>query len=108
MGIKEILKQLSKEKFRHLRIVYGAVKDKDVNSILSVLPSNNTSYYLCEPPIPRKLPLEELYNFSINNNLSVVYKNESPKITYQKSLEDAHEEDLILVLGSFFIVGEII
>lgn len=107
-GIKEILKQLSKESFQHLRIVYGAVKDKDVNSILNILPKNNTSYYLCEPPLPRKLPISELYEFAINNNLSVVYNNESPKLSYQKALEDADKDDLILVLGSFFIVGEVI
>jgi dihydrofolate synthase/folylpolyglutamate synthase len=107
-GMKVILKQLSQEKFRHLRIVYGAVKDKDVNSILSVLPKNNTFYYLCEPPIPRKLPLSELYNFAIKRNISIAYQNISPKLAYQKALEDAHEDDLILVLGSFFIVGEVI
>jgi dihydrofolate synthase/folylpolyglutamate synthase len=107
-GIKMVLKQLSHEKFSHLRIVYGAVKDKDVNSILSILPKNNTSYYLCEPPISRKLPLQELHNFAINNYLTIEYENENPKLSYLKALEDSQEEDLILVLGSFFIVGEII
>lgn len=107
-GMKMILKQLSQEKFQHLRIVYGAVKDKDVNSILSILPKNNTSYYLCEPPLPRKLPLSELHEFGISNNISIVYQNKSPKLAYQKALEDANHDDLILVLGSFFIVGEVI
>lgn len=107
-GIKMVLKQLSQEKFRHLRIVYGAVKDKDVNSILSILPKNNTSYYLCEPPISRKLPLQELHEFAINNSLTIVYESQNPKIAYQKALEDSEENDLILVLGSFFIIGEVI
>lgn len=107
-GMKMILKQLSQEKFQHLRIVYGAVKDKDVNSILSVLPKNNTSYYLCEPPLPRKLPLSELHELGISNNISIVYQNKSPKLAYQRAVEDANQDDLILVLGSFFIVGEVI
>ncbi|HUH75619.1 MAG TPA: folylpolyglutamate synthase/dihydrofolate synthase family protein [Chitinophagales bacterium] len=107
-GIKVILHQLSQEKFRHLRIVYGSVKDKDVNSILKLLPHHNTSYYLCEPPLPRKLPLSELYDFATNNNLPIAYKDKDPKSSYHKALEDAAEDDLILVLGSFFIVGEVI
>lgn len=107
-GIREIVRQLSKETFKHLRIVYGAVKDKDVSQILELLPKRNTSYYLCAPPLPRKLPLESLKEIALKIEIPVVYTNENPKNTYQQALQDADEEDLILVLGSFFIVGEIL
>lgn len=107
-GIKEIVRQLSKETFKHLRIVYGAVKDKDVSKILELLPKRNTSYYLCEPPLPRKLPLESLIEVSLKIDIPISYTNENPKAAYLEALKEADEEDLILVLGSFFIVGEIL
>ncbi|MCO5231056.1 MAG: bifunctional folylpolyglutamate synthase/dihydrofolate synthase [Chitinophagales bacterium] len=107
-GIREIRKQLSKEAFKQLRIIYGAVKDKDVNSILELLPRENTSYYLCEPPLPRKLPLSDLITIAQKQNIPINFYNENPKLVYQKALEDAEENDLILVLGSFFIVSEIL
>ncbi len=107
-GIKEIVRQISKESFRHLRIVYGAVKDKDVTKILELLPKRNASYYLCEPPLPRKLPLASLIEIASNIHLSVAYTIENPREAYHKALKDADKDDLIVVLGSFFIVGEIL
>lgn len=107
-GIKEIVRQISKESFRHLRIVYGAVKDKDVTKILELLPKRNTSYYLCEPPIPRKLPLASLIDIAVKIELPIVYTIENPKDAYLKALNEADKDDLIVVLGSFFIVGEIL
>ncbi|MCO5232670.1 MAG: bifunctional folylpolyglutamate synthase/dihydrofolate synthase [Chitinophagales bacterium] len=107
-GIREITKQLLKEKFNHLKIVYGAVKDKDVDSIINLLPKENTSYYLCEPPLPRKLPLSELLTIAENHDITVSFSHEDPKTAYNKALKDADKNDLILVLGSFFIVSEIL
>lgn len=107
-GIQEIVKQISKENFKHLRIVYGAVKDKDVSKILALLPHPNTSYYLCEPPLPRKLPLEDLVEKTAVENLSVAYTHPDPKTCYEQALKDADVNDLVIVLGSFFVVGEIL
>lgn len=107
-GIREIVRQISKENFSHLRIVYGAVKDKDVRSILQLLPHPNTSYYLCEPPLPRKLPLEQLLELAQEEKLQIAFSTQDPKMCYQKALVDAGENDLIIVLGSFFVVGEIL
>jgi len=107
-GIKEILKQLQKETYNRLHIVYGAVKDKDVRSILSWLPVTNTSYYFCEPPLPRKLPLEDLVTAAEQMNLPVRYAGHDPQKVYQYALNQADKDDLVLVLGSFFIVGEIL
>ena len=45
---------------RPLFIVYGIMADKDLDSIIPILPSG-ASFYLCAPDIPRALPAEELY-----------------------------------------------
>ena len=85
-----------------------AVKDKDVSKILALLPHPNTSYYLCEPPLPRKLPLEDLVEKASAENLSIAYTHHDPKTCYQQALNDANNNDLVIILGSFFIVGEIL
>lgn len=107
-GIKNIIRQIQQEQFKHLRIIYGAVNDKSVSNILKLFPIQNTSYYLTEPPVPRKLPLADLKEIVENKGLPVVYSNIYPNKVYNRALADAEAEDLILVLGSSFIVGEIL
>ena len=58
-GFKFMIDQLEKEDYQKLHFVLGFVKEKDVKSIMKLLPSN-ASYYLCSPSIERALPLEEL------------------------------------------------
>ncbi|HRN40497.1 MAG TPA: folylpolyglutamate synthase/dihydrofolate synthase family protein, partial [Vicingus sp.] len=59
-GIKEVLKQISLTKHNHLHFVFGAVNDKEIDSILSMLPKNVT-YYFCQAKIPRALDVNVLY-----------------------------------------------
>ena len=45
---------------RKLHIVYGIMKDKDLESIAKIMPAH-ARYYLCSPAGERALPVEELY-----------------------------------------------
>ncbi len=107
-GLRYILQQIKTLQYKHLRIIYGAVKDKNVRDILRSFPTENTSYYLCEPSVPRKLPLEELLTIAEDIGLPYVFYEKSPIKVYQKALKDADKEDTVLVLGSSFVVGEIL
>src|SRR5690606_32680369 len=51
-GLKYVLSQLDKEKYRQLHIVLGLVNDKDLSGILPLFPKKAT-YYFCRPDIPR-------------------------------------------------------
>lgn len=105
-GIRKILEQLKSEKYKRLHIVFGAVKDKDIQKILALLPKE-ARYYFTEPPLPRKLPVEDLYqsarHYSLNGDIFP-----HPKDALGVAKSTAAADDLILVLGSFFVVGEII
>ena len=53
----------------HASIVFGVVNDKDISSILSLLPVN-IKYYFCKANLPRALDAIELKNKAAGFGLS--------------------------------------
>lgn len=107
-GIKNLKLSLSKTNYKNLYIIYGTVKDKDVLKIISILPKNATHYILTQTNIPRAMPVDELntlFNqFGFTNTTSIAQTSQA----FTKALEMADKDDLILVTGSIFLVGEIL
>ena len=105
-GIHKINEQLMFEKYQQLHIIFGAVKDKDIDKILELLPKH-AIYYFTEPQLPRKLEVEILQEkakaHQLNGN---IYHHPKDALGVAKS--KANDTDLILVTGSFFVVGEIL
>jgi dihydrofolate synthase/folylpolyglutamate synthase len=105
-GIHKINEQLKFEQFEKLHVVFGAVKDKDIDKILALLPKNAT-YYFTEPQLPRKLEVEILQAKAKAHQLDGnIYHHPKGALGVAKS--KASDNDLILVTGSFFVVGEIL
>lgn len=103
-GIKQIVQQLQQERYKQLYIIFGVVKDKDVNTILRLLPKD-AIYYFTEPNIPRKLSYKDLFELAENQGLTgqaIPYPKDALGIAKSK----ANENDLILICGSFFVVTE--
>ncbi|WP_067147233.1 bifunctional folylpolyglutamate synthase/dihydrofolate synthase [Pseudotamlana agarivorans] len=105
-GLTEVMNQLSKEEFEHLHIVFGVVNDKDLTSIVDLLPKNAT-YYFCKPNIPRGLAATDLKAaFSAYGLEGEAYN--SVNEAYNSALNQANSNDFIYVGGSTFVVAEII
>ena len=105
-GLIYVMQQLSNETFESLHIVFGVVNDKDLRSILDLLPKKAT-YYFCKPNIPRGLDAEELQQtFSSYKLKGRAYK--SVNEAYNSPLNNARKDDFIYVGGSTFVVAEII
>jgi len=104
-GIKAIVRQLELETFEHLHIVIGMVKDKDISTVLSLLPKAAT-YYFTRAQIPRALPVADLQAQAAAAGLTG-----NPFNTVNGALLAARQaaapDDLVLVCGSVFIVGEL-
>ncbi len=81
------------------------VADKDLNSIVEILPKE-VNYYLCSPKIQRALPVEELVKFFGQFSSVNVYDSCVEAFTNAKNA--AQSNDLIFVGGSNFVVAEII
>ena len=105
-GLNYVMKQLSNEVFDALHIVFGVVNDKDLTSIIDLLPKHAT-YYFCKPDIPRGLDAKELKSVLNGYGLKGEAYN-SVNEAYNNALEKASLNDFIFIGGSTFVVAEII
>lgn len=105
-GISIVVKQLLKTPHKRLHMVLGFVKDKDLNTILPLLPVD-ALYYIAAPAIQRGLdPLvfieqAKRYNLFCNHYESV---NEA----FKAAKKQAKKEDLVFIGGSNFVVAEVV
>lgn len=107
-GIKQVLEQVRRHTMddkRQIHFIIGMVKDKEVSKVLSLLPSDAT-YYFTNAHIPRALAAEELQlnakKFGLNGS---TFDNVNEAIIAAKN--NAKKNDLIIVCGSVFLVGEV-
>ena len=105
-GLTYVMQQLLNEDFEALHIVFGVVNDKDLDTIIELLPKKAT-YYLCKPDIPRGMDTNTLNTFFNDFGLVSELYN-SVKEAYNSALIHANSSDLIFVGGSTFVVAEII
>ncbi len=103
-GLNTLLKELSKETFRELHIVWSMVSDKNVAEIFSLLPKN-AHYYFCQSSVPRSVSVDILKQTNQEFGLNADYFD-NVKSALQWAKKSAAAEDLIVVTGSFFTVGD--
>lgn len=105
-AIKYISEQLIDYDCDTLRIVFGMVNDKDVSTVLSLMPKHAV-YYFTAAGIERALPAEDLKNIAQAYGLSGKSYS-TVKEAYTAAKKDASAQDLIFVGGSNFVVAEIL
>ena len=105
-AIELIVEQLLEQEYSRLIIVLGMVGDKDVNTVLKLLPKE-ASYVFCQPSIPRAFSAELLQEKASEYELRGS-SCESPFEALEKAKQLANEGDLIFVGGSTFVVAEIL
>ncbi len=104
-GIKEVLKQISKERFKTLHIIWGMVNDKDPGRVLALLPKN-ARYYFCQAKIPRAMRADEL------NERANAYQLDGEIVedvnqAIDQAKKNCSPDDMIFIGGSTFVVAEI-
>ena len=104
-GMRQLVQQAEVTEHNQLHIVIGMVKDKDIERVLALLPKSAV-YYFTKAQIPRALPEDELMETAKKLNLqgdSFPDVNEALEF----ALQHAHPDDLVIVCGSVFLVGEV-
>ena len=105
-GIQYIVEQLSLQTYQRLHIVMGMVNDKDITSVLALLPKDAT-YYFTQASVSRALPATEVQHLAERIGLSgQTYA--TVKEAYQAALASAHPDDFVFVGGSTFIVADLL
>ena len=105
-GLTYVFEQLRAETFNTLHIVFGVVNDKDLDSIIPLLPKA-ARYYFCKPDVPRGLDAKVLQSKLALNGL-IGYSYQSVNQALDAAKKHADPKDLIYVGGSTFVVAEII
>lgn len=104
-GIRQIANQIEVSEYRHLHIVIGLVKDKEVEKVLGMLPKQAT-YYFTKAAIERALAEDKLQEAAAKVGLA----GESyPTVqgATQAAINNAQPADMIVICGSVFVVGEV-
>lgn len=101
-GIKVLSDFLKELKYKKLILVFGVVKEKNYKEMLKELPYDFV--VVTEPDIFRKLDAETVSK-EIKGDF-VIERNIEKAIEYAKNI--ARKEDLILVTGSCYLVGNLI
>ena len=105
-GIRALIQQVETELTDgKLHIVIGMVQDKAIDNVLRLLPSEAT-FYFTRAAIPRALPENELQAQAHQlGKTGSTYANVN--LAVEAALEAASDNDLIVVCGSVFLVGEL-
>lgn len=103
-GIRYIVQQLKNETYECLHIVFGMVNDKDISTVLSLLPEN-AIYYFTRASVQRSLNENELKAKAEKMSLhGKSYASVEDAISAAKS--NASEKDVIFIGGSNFVVAD--
>lgn len=105
-GIKAVLERIEDLNQGQLHIVLATVGDKDASKILQLFPKT-AKYYFTQAKIPRAKPADL---FQQEGALLGLMGNsfEQSKEAYQTALKTAQKEDTVVVLGSVFLIAELL
>lgn len=104
-GIKNALLQLKNEKYKNLYIVFSAVKGKNINEVLSLLPKD-ANYFFAEMYNERSEKIENIEKIAKNINLNY-FSFKTVSEAYSSATQIANKEDLVLTIGSSLLISEI-
>ncbi|MDY0153867.1 MAG: bifunctional folylpolyglutamate synthase/dihydrofolate synthase [Prevotella sp.] len=105
-GWQYLSKQIKAQKCDQLRIVFGMVDDKDIDSVMDMLPQN-AIYYWTQTKNKRAIPAETVAEKGLAHHLKGnIYKN--VKEAYEKALSESGKDDFIFVGGSSYIVADLL
>ena len=105
-GITEVVRQLAEMHYGKLHFVLGIVNDKDIDSVLQLLP-RGAEYYFCKADIPRGLDANILAEKAFDMGLrGQVF--ESVSHAYRSAVNNARFGDVVFIGGSNFTVAEVV
>lgn len=103
-GMRDIVRQLVSEKYKQLHVVFGLVNDKDIASILRLLP-RDARYYFTRPSVDRAMDERLLARDARRMGLKGdVYRTVGSAV--EAAQKTADKEDFIFIGGSSFVVAD--
>ena len=105
-GLHYITEQLKNMAWENLHIVLGVVDDKNLETILTLLPSD-ARYYFTRASIPRALDEKKLQSIALTYGLEGEHFS-NVKEAWSEAKKNAGANDVIFIGGSTFVVAEVV
>lgn len=105
-GWQYLAPQIKAQKCRTLRIVFGMVDDKDINTVMTMLPKTAV-YYWAQASSKRAFPSAKVAEAGSAHGLKGTDCG-SVADAYAKALAEASADDFIFVGGSSYIVADLL
>lgn len=105
-GWQYLCKQLQMQKCRKMRIVFGMVDDKDINTVIRMLPKS-AIYYFTKASTKRAMSETDIMKLGLGSGLEGRCFKDVPA-AYNQALEDSNEKDFVFVGGSSYIVADLL
>lgn len=106
-GMQYIVRQLQQTPHKRLHIVIGMVNDKDVDSVLRLLP-RDAIYYFTQASVKRAMPAEELARKASHLQGAEEGAFQDVPSAYRAAKRNATTDDLIFIGGSTFVVADLL
>ena len=98
--------QLMAQVCDRMRIVFGMVSDKDISTVMSLLPKD-ADYYFTQASSKRAIPAEEVARIGAEHGLRGK-RYATVAEAYHAALSDAGPDDFIFVGGSSYVVADLL
>lgn len=105
-GWQYLSKQIQAQPCKQLRIVFGMVDDKDISTVMELLPKDAV-YYWTQADNHRAFPAEKVAVIGKEHGLNGTVYNKVPD-AYQAALRESSEKDFVFVGGSSYIVADLL
>ena len=105
-GIRVLLHEIMSLDFQRLHIVFGTANDKDLSEVFDLLPKE-ACYYFTQFSNMRSRTVQE-WKELVPKDFPKHYFFDNAQDAYSSARDSAGTEDLILVFGSFFLIGDLI
>ena len=105
-GWQYLAPQIASQPCRQLRIVFGMVDDKDIDTVMDMLPKN-AEYYFTRASSKRAIPEEKVRTTGEAKGLhGKAYP--TVKEAYEAAMGDSSPDDFIFVGGSSYVVADLL
>ena len=105
-GMQQAMKQLKTCKHKHIHLVLGFMADKDVGTMLKMMPKK-ASYYFTQAQTSRSMTAETLQQLAAKNGIKGnIYNNVAD--AYHAAMSKAAPDDLIYTGGSMYVLAELL
>lgn len=103
-GWQYLSRQIKNQPCRQLRIVFGMVDDKDIDTVCAMLPKNAV-YYFTQATTHRAIPAERVKAEGEKHGLRGEAFS-SVKEAYERAVAEAEADDFVFVGGSSYVVAD--